>query len=384
MLHIFNSIYSVVQNETIIANVSSYLSYREINNVNIVERLHYFSSQKADAFIEANNLERPIEKKISIKGSLGCDSRLKAEVGAGKEISYGINLHSNVKKAIAVAKRKEIIVPYKKSRRGKYVLIHFPFYNGTMMLKTCKKYDDVYWWCGEYRDLKVFACGNKKNRIDDSGENVEPLWNPSAGGSSKEFFDMINSYVSGQGDEYIDYDQEAFFEKISSNLHEGTMRGCKEKPYQGWYVMLLRCDCVRRAQGRTEIFGSPVFVSYETLPGYGWYHVCDDDNKEYYVEHCRDKMCHFLTMIEPKGVRLFDKFNIRNKGYVGYNYGYQMFEGTNCNILRIMRLVSLVSRKEGKRIMNNMIYEEVISKIKGLKAVGLTTKVLYKNFLGKL
>lgn len=378
-MRIVNLLYSLIQSDVIVAKVSSYLSHREINNVSHTERPHYFSSTKGVTFLEAIESEVPTKRTVSLKERLGYNKRFNAGVEGCEEESYKINLYKYVKKNIRVAERKKIIVPYEKSRRGKYVLIHMPLFSGTMMLKTCKKYEDIYWWCGEYRDLKVYACGNKKNRIDDAEAIDNPLWDPSGSDSSCEFFDKINDYVLEDSEEYIDVNQKDFFEKLSRNLHKGTMRGCKENPYQGWCVMLLRCDYVGKENGCTKIFGSPVFVSYETEPGYGWYYVGDDKGKEYYLENCGNRGAHCLISTYPLFDLLIRSFSVGNKMYEGYNYGYYIFEESKCRRLCIRRDVILASREERKQIIAKGTCEDVINGIEGVRAVCLTTKLIIKK-----
>lgn len=136
-------------------------------------------------------------KKMTTAGEVGAgiDNIIKLTGKASQEVVYENNVYKAIKESIQIAVDKDIIVPYEKSDRGKYILIHFPFFNGTMELKCCKKYKDVYWWCGIYRDLAIYACGNKKNRVDDADSIDNSLWDPSGSYSSVEFFDKINTYV---------------------------------------------------------------------------------------------------------------------------------------------------------------------------------------------
>lgn len=120
--------------------------------------------QKAAVFLEAIGKKVVINEKMTTAGEVGAgiDNIIKLTGKASQEVVYENNVYKAIKESIQIAVDKAIIVPYEKSDRGKYILIHFPFFNGTMELKCCKKYKDVYWWCGIYRDLAIYACGNKK------------------------------------------------------------------------------------------------------------------------------------------------------------------------------------------------------------------------------
>lgn len=321
-MNLLKRIYSSVQSDWLIEKGSCMLSYKEINSVCLAERPHYVSSKKAIAFLEALDIKVPLDEKIAVTGSAGLDSQIKMESKIVQEKTYKNNLFKEVKLSISTAIERDIIVSYEKCERGKYVLMHFPFYNGTMELKGCKRYEDIYWWCGTYRDLRVYACGNKNNRIDDAAVSENSLWDPSGSRSSKEFFDKINDYVIYDSHDYTEKNESAFFDKLSCTLHRGTIRGNKDNLYQGWYEMLLRCDCVERENGCIKIFGSPVFVTYDTIPGYGWYLIGENKGKKYYREWSGSWMEHYFEMESFFDYRILKKYVANKKIYMGFDAGY--------------------------------------------------------------
>ena len=48
--------------------------------------------------------------------------------------------------------------------------------------------------------------------------------------------------------------------------------------------MLLRCDAIETDSGAIKIFDAPVFVTFNILPGYGWYYIGEAPNYQYYRE----------------------------------------------------------------------------------------------------
>lgn len=345
-MNIFNKVYSFTKNESLIAKTSSYLSYKEINNVRLLERPHYISNKKGIAFLEAIDQKVLVDEKIATSEGLGIDRRIKYESQIVQERTYKNNIYKQVKDSIRVAKQKGILVPYDRCTRGKYVLIHFPFYNRTMELKGGKKYSDVYWWCGSYRNLSVYACGNKKNRIDDASSIDEPLWDPSGSKSSREFFDKIEDYILFNRSDYIEVEEEIFFDKLSGALHGGTIRGYKNHQYHGWYEMLLRCDYVERDKERITIFGSPVFVTYETEPGYGWYLVKSGMDKSYYQEWNGSWVEHYFKVESVMGMLFGRKYNLKKKVSSGFDYGYHIFEEEEVDKLWFTDKMSGLSKEE--------------------------------------
>ena len=77
--------------------------------------------------------------------------------------------------------------------------------------------------------------------------------------------------------------------------------------------------------------------------------------------------------------KLTDIVRIRNKEYIGYNYGYKLFEENNQSSIRIIKNITLVSDKDSKPFKDKVMDDNVLDKIEGVRAIGLTTRVLYKS-----
>ena len=45
--------------------------------------------------------------------------------------------------------------------------------------------------------------------------------------------------------------------------------------------MLLRCDAIETDSGAIKIFDAPVFVTFNILPGYGWYYKANYFRKSF-------------------------------------------------------------------------------------------------------
>lgn len=377
-MKIFNKIYSKIKNETIIAKLSYKLSHKEIMNVCLQERPHYVSSKKALVFLEAIDKKVVTEEKEILSGNISSNNILKSEIQGVKELTYKTNLYHQVKNAINIAKKKNIIVSYEKCRRGKYILIHFPFYNGTMELKGYdkKRYKDIYWWHGTYRDLKVYACGNKKNRMDDVDNIDNSLWDPSGSASALDFFDQIKEYNLYDSYDRINEYENVLFSKLSSAIHNGTMRGYMHRQYQGWYEMLLRCDYVENTEEGMKVFGSPVFVSHQTKPGYGWYVLNENVHTQYYQEWNGEWLEHYYKSEYVMNNSYFEEYKLKRRIPIGFNYGYQISKTDSRIIKHIDRKNIRMSRKDivkaGVSVNNN----ERVNIINSIQSVCFTTDKL--------
>lgn len=169
--------------------------------------------------------------------------------------------------------------------RGKYLLIRFPFYAGKIRLKTYnpKDFNNTFWWQGRYLNLEIFACGNVANLLDEKIKDESPLWDPSGCASSHELFMNIVRKIDKDSFDLTQLSSKEIFATLN-NLNDGTRRE-REGYRTGWREMLLRCDHVEETGGCCQVFGSPVWSTFENIgAGYGWYFICGDIRKRYYGE----------------------------------------------------------------------------------------------------
>ena len=57
--------------------------------------------------------------------------------------------------------------------------------------------------------------------------------------------------------------------------------------------MLLRCDAIETDSGAIKIFDAPVFVTFNILPGYGWYYIGEDTKWTYHQGKRNEKIYYF-------------------------------------------------------------------------------------------
>lgn len=257
----WNWLLSKFDKDVQITRKSKELVRQKINNVQLNKRFFYMSNEKAKNFLESVGIKVPTEENEIKTGTFGKGI---ASVGGTSEKKRQVNWGEEVKAAIKRAKGMKRIVPYEQCERGRYILIHVPCYNGTVRLKTIKTYLDIYWWYSNYGNIRIYACGNSGNVIDNSHiiDMEKPLWDPSSDRRSEEFFDMIENYIKVETTDIDKLSDEAIISQLRIMIHDGTMRGEKYPYSYGEYDMLLRCDAVEREKEIIQIFGSPVFVTF--------------------------------------------------------------------------------------------------------------------------
>ena len=362
--------------EIIIAKRSLMLSKREINNVRLENRDFYISVPKAEVFLQSLKKDVAVDKKSIISGTLG---KAVGQVTGTIETSRKINLSHEVKRTIKEAERKKLIVPYEKCRKGQYILVHMPFYNGKLELKSLKDYPNVYWWYGVYRDLTIYACGNCTNIVDgiNGTMDAKALWDPSGSHAAKELFDRIDNYVIKETeniDELLDTQQLSCLKEM---IHYGTMRGRTTEHSYEWYDMLMRCDAIENVNGDIKIFGSPVFVTYGTVCGYGWYYIGEDTKWTYYQEKRNEKdRKHIMKVgqIEEKTVTVNSR--MYKKIPDGIAYGYWKEQSSGKNKIHFSKRVQCTSNqnidKSHNIIQNGREYSMI-------KAACITTAIIEKK-----
>ena len=155
------------------------------------------------------------------------------------------------------------------------------------------------------------------------------------------------------------------------------MRGKKTAYNHGWYDMLMRCDAIESKNGEIKIFGSPVFVTYDTYHGYGWYYIGYDANWTYYQEKRNERKCDCVMkigQIDEKTVIL--NSHAYNKIPYGTDYGYwkDRIDGENklhflkkveCELLQNVKIVNRVSEDSNEDFT--------------VKAVCITTSIIEKK-----
>lgn len=366
-----NKMINTIWREYFAAKRSLRLSKREINNVCLEARFFYISDKKLEVFLDSIGIGMPIEENKTLTGKL---EKNFATVEGTYEKKRKANMKSELKEAIKKAKGNRI-VPYEKCTKGDYILVHLPFHNGTLELKGDKTYSNTYWWYGVYRNLKIFACGNCDNIVD--GLNMtnvcNTIWNPSATCASKKLFDKIENYVHVETSDLNELSDEYLFSQLSGMIHDGTMRGNVTSQNYGWYDMLLRCDAIETDNGAIKIFGSPVFVTFNTLPGYRWDYIGEDTNYQYYREKRNGKDGDCIMKIGQVAERTYSlNSRIFNKMPYGFGYGYWMYEShgkTNIHIAKDVQCVSV--RDVGEKYKAGNGNEHPIE-----KAVCLTTSII--------
>lgn len=257
-----------------------------------------------DVKLEANSMEYVSQSKLE---RLFCDAGIsksiksKSKEQIEKDVTRSVRLSSKIfngesgrKQGTIIGLEKEFDVrsniediriylqsknnrlnTFENVKKGGYFFVHFPVMGGRFELATKKKYPNTYFWCGRYRNLELFICGNIKNVYRENCNNTdEYLWNPSDNGASVKIFDEIESKILNG--EKFNISVSELFNVLESNIKKETAR--LGNINYGWKDMIIKCDEKEVLEGgKIRIFGSPVIVSSNTSAGYGWYNVAKKD-----------------------------------------------------------------------------------------------------------
>lgn len=145
---------------------------------------------------------------------------------------------------------------------------NFPVFHGRLIDFT-SKVTNVYLWYGEYRNIKLYLCGNTNNVFsEDKDEYQNTEWNPSMIKGHKDIFrNLINEENTG------DYKNKEIFELFEGNIHKSVMNRTQSRSFYQWQEMIVYCTNIKEENGIKKIIGIPLLVIPSKGFGYGWYNL---------------------------------------------------------------------------------------------------------------
>lgn len=266
---------SIKKSEAAIANVSFsdgmaplYFSDRRFKNFLDTFRISpVISSTVEDSQSNENSITRKVQADV------------KGIVRAGIEIT---NSDSQNKKITKNHRDDSCITTIKNNIEGiksngcsildatenNFFYANFPVFHGRLIEFT-SKVKNVYLWYGEYRNIKLYLCGNANNVFsEDEDEYPNTEWNPSTIKGHKDIFQhLINEEKTG------DYKNQEIFELFEDNIHQSVMNRTQSRSFYQWQEMIVYCTNIKEENGIKKIIGIPLLVIPSKRFGYGWYNL---------------------------------------------------------------------------------------------------------------
>lgn len=275
----------------------------------------YFSNRKLEEFYNAFRI-KPVISSVAENGWLSENSLTsKASVkikGIAEKGHEGINTESRngnntrnygidsdiitIKNNIEIIKQNGCSIL--DAIKNNFFYANFPVFHGNLF-EFDKCLETVYLWHGEYRNIKLYLCGNTKNVFSvDKKEYPKAIWNPSTIEGQKDIFEYLVDEVSN-----TNYKNKNIFDLFEKNIKQSVMnRNGLSKSFYQWHEMIAYCTNIKNENGIQKIIGIPLLVIPSRYFGYGWYNLKLDLNKD----------GNFINKDHPNNKNTYFEFNGRN------------------------------------------------------------------------
>lgn len=244
----------------------------------------YFSERRINNFLDAFSINPVIsttvegsqskEKSITIKAQ----GNIMGVIGMGIEATGSDNNKKTTKnhREDSYIKTIKDSIEYIKSKgcsildatEMNFFYANFPVFHGSLIELTTEV-TDVYLWYGEYRNIKLYLCGNKKNVSSvDRNEFPSTEWDPSSITGQKSIFQHL---INEEKDK--NFKNEEIFGLFEDNIHKSVMNRHEAKSSYQWQEMIVYCTNIKEENGIKKIIGIPLLVIPSKSFGYGWYNL---------------------------------------------------------------------------------------------------------------
>lgn len=245
----------------------------------------YFSNRRFEIFLETFSINPPKnftvedsqsnENIITVKGQVGVMRIVEAGIEMTNSDSQNKKITKNysedsciktIKKNIGYIKSKGFSI--RDATENNFFYANFPVFHGSL-IELSTEVTDVYLWYGEYGNIKLYLCGNKKNVSSiDRDEFPSTEWDPSSINGQKSIFQhLINE------EENKNFKSEEIFKLFEDNIHKSVMNRHDAKSFYQWQEMIVYCTNIKEEDGIKKIIGIPLLVIPSKNFGYGWYNL---------------------------------------------------------------------------------------------------------------
>lgn len=247
----------------------------------------YFSDRRFNNFLDTFSISPVISSIVedsksngnSITGEVKVDVKKIVRAGAGMEINHSDSENNKITKShredsyITTIKNNIERIKSKgcsilDATENNFFYANLPVFHGRLTDLT-NQVKDVYLWYGEYRNIKLYLCGNANNVFsEDKDEHPNTEWDPSTITGQKDIFQhLINEENTGN------YNNKEVFELFEYNIHQSVMNRTKSISSYRWQEMLVYCTNIKEENGIKKIIGIPLLIIPSKGFGYGWYNL---------------------------------------------------------------------------------------------------------------
>ena len=256
-----------------------------INNVSFSDGMTplYFSERRYQIFCDTFKIKPVINLSVEDHSSSEESITVKAKceiARIGGEIEYtesnnGIKTTKNYGEDSKIQTIKNSIKDIKDAGysildavENNFFYANFPVFHGSL-IGSSKVLTDVYLWYGEYRNIKLYLCGNTKNVFSvDNDEFPNTEWNPSTIQGQMNIFQY---FIDEEKPDTVEKDD--IFKLFEENIFQSVMNRTDMKSFYQWQEMIVYCTNIKEENGIKKVIGIPLLVIPSKEFGYGWYNL---------------------------------------------------------------------------------------------------------------
>lgn len=261
-----------------------------INNVSLSDGMTplYFSERRYQIFCDTFKIKPVINSSVednsssegsfTVKGK-GEISRIGGGIGGGIEYTkssnncikttknYGEDSYIQTIKN-SIKDIKNVGYSILDAVENNFFYANFPVFHGSL-IGSPKVLTDVYLWYGEYRNIKLYLCGNTKNVFSvDNDESQKTEWNPS---TIQGQMDIFQYFIDEEKPDTFEKDD--IFKLFEENIFQSVMNRTDMKSSYQWQEMIVYCTNIKEENGIKKVIGIPLLVIPSKEFGYGWYNL---------------------------------------------------------------------------------------------------------------